>query len=224
MDLRLHEDKRRTVNESHCTELGCSSTRVPLGVITGEDGCIITPCRLCGHTLKTRWVRLHHTQDLFCQRTPFSVACGHKLQINQVMCLSATTNNLASTACSAFKKATERHGIPSRVRGDQGIENVTLPDLWSAFGELTGEASCQGKVFTIKGLNVCGGMSGPVSPQSITTCFGVWSGISYLTFPPQKTFSASTWYSSQKWRWTLNIMWKVGTTIQSGQNITELHT
>ncbi|XP_028441593.1 uncharacterized protein LOC114560427 isoform X3 [Perca flavescens] len=126
MDLRLHEDKRRTVNESHCTELGCSSTRVPLGVITGEDGCIITPCRLCGHTLKTRWVRLHHTQDLFCQRTPFSVACGHKLQINQVMCLSATTNNLASTACSAFKKATERHGIPSRTLRSQTLTG-TLP-------------------------------------------------------------------------------------------------
>ncbi|TDG99281.1 hypothetical protein EPR50_G00209340 [Perca flavescens] len=31
----------------------------------------------------------------------------------KVMCLSAT-NNLASTAFSAFKKATERHGIPSR--------------------------------------------------------------------------------------------------------------
>ncbi|XP_031172966.1 uncharacterized protein LOC116062437 [Sander lucioperca] len=44
----------------------------------------------------------------------------------KVMCLSAATNNLASTAFSAFKKATERHGIPSRVRGDQGVENVDI--------------------------------------------------------------------------------------------------
>uniref|UniRef100_A0A8D0AUZ4 Integrase core domain-containing protein n=1 Tax=Sander lucioperca TaxID=283035 RepID=A0A8D0AUZ4_SANLU len=40
--------------------------------------------------------------------------------------LNAATNNLASTAFSAFKKATERHGIPSRVRGDQGVENVDI--------------------------------------------------------------------------------------------------
>ncbi|XP_053370276.1 uncharacterized protein LOC128544241 [Clarias gariepinus] len=42
------------------------------------------------------------------------------------MCLNAATNNRASTAFTAFKKATERHGIPSRVRGDQGVENVEI--------------------------------------------------------------------------------------------------
>ncbi|XP_050958050.1 uncharacterized protein LOC127159193 [Labeo rohita] len=44
----------------------------------------------------------------------------------KVMCLNAATNNRASTAFTAFKKATERHGIPSRVRGDQGVENVEI--------------------------------------------------------------------------------------------------
>ncbi|KAL6490114.1 hypothetical protein MHYP_G00004590 [Metynnis hypsauchen] len=43
-----------------------------------------------------------------------------------VMCLSAATNNLASTAFASFKEATERHGIPSRVRADQGVENVEI--------------------------------------------------------------------------------------------------
>uniref|UniRef100_A0A3P9HD15 Integrase catalytic domain-containing protein n=1 Tax=Oryzias latipes TaxID=8090 RepID=A0A3P9HD15_ORYLA len=44
----------------------------------------------------------------------------------KVMCLEAATNNRASTAFAAFKKATEVHGIPSRVRGDQGVENVDI--------------------------------------------------------------------------------------------------
>ncbi|XP_041838357.1 uncharacterized protein LOC121638006 isoform X2 [Melanotaenia boesemani] len=44
----------------------------------------------------------------------------------KVMCLEAATNNTASTAFAAFKKATEIHGIPSRVRGDQGVENVDI--------------------------------------------------------------------------------------------------
>uniref|UniRef100_A0A8B9H5Z3 Integrase core domain-containing protein n=1 Tax=Astyanax mexicanus TaxID=7994 RepID=A0A8B9H5Z3_ASTMX len=33
----------------------------------------------------------------------------------KVMCLSVATNNLASTAFAAFKEATEKHGIPSRI-------------------------------------------------------------------------------------------------------------
>ncbi|CAL8269817.1 unnamed protein product [Arctogadus glacialis] len=44
----------------------------------------------------------------------------------KIMCLNAATNNLASTAFAAFKQATERHGIPSRVRADQGSENVEI--------------------------------------------------------------------------------------------------
>ncbi|KAL2076359.1 hypothetical protein ACEWY4_028060 [Coilia grayii] len=44
----------------------------------------------------------------------------------KVMCLNAANNNLASTALAAFKQATEKYGIPSRVRGDQGSENVEI--------------------------------------------------------------------------------------------------
>ncbi|KAM4556018.1 uncharacterized protein V3H82_015977 isoform 1-T1 [Fundulus diaphanus] len=44
----------------------------------------------------------------------------------KVMCLEAATNNRAQTAFAAFKKATEKHGIPSRVRADQGVENVEI--------------------------------------------------------------------------------------------------
>ncbi|KAJ4922571.1 hypothetical protein JOQ06_016575 [Pogonophryne albipinna] len=36
----------------------------------------------------------------------------------KVMCLEAATNNCALTAFSAFKEATEKHGIPLRVRAD----------------------------------------------------------------------------------------------------------
>ncbi|MEQ2216483.1 hypothetical protein XENOCAPTIV_016956, partial [Xenoophorus captivus] len=42
------------------------------------------------------------------------------------MCLEAATNNCAATAFAAFKRATDRHGVPSRVRGDQGVENVDI--------------------------------------------------------------------------------------------------
>ncbi|KAL2085762.1 hypothetical protein ACEWY4_019082 [Coilia grayii] len=44
----------------------------------------------------------------------------------KIMCLNAATNNLASTAFAAFKQATEKYGIPPRVRGDQGSENVEI--------------------------------------------------------------------------------------------------
>ncbi|CAL9691876.1 unnamed protein product [Knipowitschia caucasica] len=44
----------------------------------------------------------------------------------KVMCLQASNNNRASTAFSSFKQATEQHGVPSRVRGDQGVENVDI--------------------------------------------------------------------------------------------------
>ncbi|KAK1903624.1 ATP-dependent helicase/deoxyribonuclease subunit B [Dissostichus eleginoides] len=41
-----------------------------------------------------------------------------------VMYLGASTNNRASTAYGFFLEATQRHGVPLRVRGDQGVENV----------------------------------------------------------------------------------------------------
>ncbi|RVE66924.1 hypothetical protein OJAV_G00112930 [Oryzias javanicus] len=44
----------------------------------------------------------------------------------KIVCLEAATNNRAATAFAAFKRATDQHGIPSRVRGDQGVENVGI--------------------------------------------------------------------------------------------------
>ncbi|XP_016092863.1 uncharacterized protein [Sinocyclocheilus grahami] len=42
------------------------------------------------------------------------------------MCLNAAMNNRGSTALSVFKEATEQYGVPSRVRADQGVENVEI--------------------------------------------------------------------------------------------------
>ncbi|KAJ4947507.1 hypothetical protein JOQ06_009542 [Pogonophryne albipinna] len=44
----------------------------------------------------------------------------------KVMYLGASTNNRASTAYGFFLEATQRHGVPLRVRGDQGVENVQI--------------------------------------------------------------------------------------------------
>ncbi|XDV52397.1 hypothetical protein PO909_021128, partial [Leuciscus waleckii] len=44
----------------------------------------------------------------------------------KIMCLNAATDNRASTALCFFKEATERYGVPSRVRADQGVENVEI--------------------------------------------------------------------------------------------------
>ncbi|XP_034554902.1 uncharacterized protein LOC117823781 [Notolabrus celidotus] len=44
----------------------------------------------------------------------------------KVMYLNAATNNRSSTAFHFFLEATQNHGIPSRVRADQGVENVQI--------------------------------------------------------------------------------------------------
>lgn len=44
----------------------------------------------------------------------------------KIMYLGAATNNKASTAFSFFLRSTQLHGLPSRVRGDQGAENVDI--------------------------------------------------------------------------------------------------
>ena len=44
----------------------------------------------------------------------------------KIMYLSCCTNNLACTVLSLFREAVSQHGLPLRVRADQGIENVDV--------------------------------------------------------------------------------------------------
>lgn len=44
----------------------------------------------------------------------------------RVMFLRASTNNKASTVLTLFKEALQKFGLPKRVRGDHGVENVDV--------------------------------------------------------------------------------------------------
>ncbi|XP_057187724.1 uncharacterized protein zgc:174680 [Triplophysa rosa] len=44
----------------------------------------------------------------------------------KILYLDAATNNKASTAFKFFLEGVQKHGWPSRVRGDQGVENVDI--------------------------------------------------------------------------------------------------
>ncbi|KAI7814209.1 hypothetical protein IRJ41_010151 [Triplophysa rosa] len=46
--------------------------------------------------------------------------------LSLILYLNAATNNRATTAFSFFLEATQLHGLPSRVRADQGVENVDI--------------------------------------------------------------------------------------------------
>ena len=40
--------------------------------------------------------------------------------------LNCATNNLATTALQYFQEGVSKYGVPSRVRGDCGVENVDV--------------------------------------------------------------------------------------------------
>ena len=44
----------------------------------------------------------------------------------RIVFMELSTNNKAATVLEDFLQAAENHGLPSRVRGDHGIENVDV--------------------------------------------------------------------------------------------------
>lgn len=56
------------------------------------------------------------------------------------MSLRVSTNNRASTVLKFFKAATNERGIPSRVRGDRGGENMGVA-VWMIMHQGSNRAS-----------------------------------------------------------------------------------
>ena len=59
-------------------------------------------------------------------RWRFVTHCGIDGYSRLVVYLKCSTNNRASTVCDSFLEATRRYGVPSRVRCDQGQENIRV--------------------------------------------------------------------------------------------------
>ena len=67
--------------------------------------------------------------------------------------LGANTNNRASTVLALFLRAVKEWGIPSRVRGDRGGENIDIA-VWITKYRGAGRASFVGKVRLFLSLHV----------------------------------------------------------------------
>ncbi|KAK7912700.1 hypothetical protein WMY93_012911 [Mugilogobius chulae] len=50
----------------------------------------------------------------------------------KIMYLDAATDNKSRTAFTFFQRAIQHHGLPSRVRGDQGVENLDIAQFMFA--------------------------------------------------------------------------------------------
>ncbi|XP_041845240.1 uncharacterized protein LOC121642553 [Melanotaenia boesemani] len=114
--LGIHLQWRRVTASMHRVDsLGILSRLTGLGCIVRRTYSVRAPLSLWHVDTNHKLIRYNIVL--------FGAVDGYS---RKVMCLNAATNNRAQTAFAAFKKATEKHGIPSRVRGDQGVENVEI--------------------------------------------------------------------------------------------------
>ena len=84
-----------------------------------------------GHHKLIRWgIVIHGFIDGYC-RTVSSTSIFFQMyaQWKQVIGIQASNNNRARTVARLFIRSVRRYGIPSRVRGDRGGENLDVAAL-----------------------------------------------------------------------------------------------
>ncbi|KAK7889111.1 hypothetical protein WMY93_024671 [Mugilogobius chulae] len=114
--MGIHVQWRRLTASMHRVDsLGILSRLVGLGCIVRRTYSVRGPLSLWHVDTNHKLIRF--------SIVIFGAIDGYS---RKIMCLQAAANNRASTAFTAFKQATEQFGIPSRVRGDHGVENVDI--------------------------------------------------------------------------------------------------